>query len=436
MLPVLERFHRVVTNTPVMQWSGRVIQVRGNIVESEGPIAAVGERCTIVRDNHVSSDGEVVGFRAGRVLAMPLDDVSGIRFGDRLICDRSYPSVTVSADLIGRVIDSCGVPIDGAGSFTGERRAVLQGAPAAMERAPIRTCLPCGVRAIDAFLTCGRGQRIGIFGGSGVGKSTLVGMMVRNSTADVIVLGLIGERGREVREFLEDALGEEGRRRAVVVVSTSDESPLLRIRGALTATTVAEYFRDRGKHVLLILDSLTRLAMAQREVGLAAGEPPTAKGYTPSVFAQLARIVERAGASRCGSITAFYSVLMEGDDQMDPIVDAVRSLLDGHIILDRKLASEGHYPPIHILDSISRLMPAICSSEHLAQATQLRLMMSLYSRSEDLVKIGAYQKGSFPELDRAVALQPALRQFLQQTSKERADFNDSVSRLLALGQTS
>jgi flagellum-specific ATP synthase len=258
-----------------------------------------------------------------------------------------------------------------------------------LTRVPIRVPLGCGIRAIDGLLTCGRGQRVGIFGGSGVGKSTLIGMMTRATSADLTVLALVGERGREVREFLDEAIGAEGLQRSVVVVSTSDQSPLLRIRGALAATTVAEYFSAQGKNVLLVVDSLTRFAMAQREIGLAAGEPPTAKGYTPSVFTLLARLIERAGNFNTGSITAFYTVLMEGDDQQDPLVDAVRALLDGHVVLDRRLNGQGHYPPISVLDSLSRLMPAVCSGEHLEKARRLRQLLASYSASEDLIRVGA-----------------------------------------------
>jgi flagellum-specific ATP synthase len=293
----------------------------------------------------------------------------------------------------------------------------------------IRTPLGTGIRAIDALLTVGRGQRVGIFGGSGVGKSTLIGMMTRNTSADVTVVGLVGERGREVGEFLEHALGEEGRRRSVVLVSTSDQSPLMRMRAALAATTVAEYFAGEGNHVLLVLDSLTRFAMAAREIGLAAGEPATAKGYTPSVFARLAKLVERAGNFRMGSITAFYTVLMEGDDQQDPLVDAVRSLLDGHVVLSRSLASEGWYPPIEILDSVSRLMPAVASEEHRESAALVRRMLASYARSEDLVRIGAYRAGADEDLDRALRARPALREFLCQGSEERMDFSGCVQKL-------
>jgi flagellum-specific ATP synthase len=290
------------------------------------------------------------------------------------------------------------------------------------------------VRAVDAFLTCGRGQRVGIFGGSGVGKSTLMGMMARGTSADLTVVALVGERGREVREFLEGSMGEDGRRRSVVVVSTSDQSPLLRLRAAQSAHSIAEYFAARGKHVLLVLDSITRFAMAQREIGLAAGEPPTAKGYTPSVFTLLSQLVERAGNFRNGSITAFYTVLMEGDDQMDPIVDAVRALLDGHILLDRRMTSEGHFPPIQLLESLSRLMPAVCFHEHLAKVQRLRRMLADYTRSEDLIRIGAYQKGADPDLDRAMSVMPNLRAFSRQGPAETPSIEHTIDSLLTMAE--
>jgi len=304
--------------------------------------------------------------------------------------------------------------------------------PKPLERAPVRAPLGTGIRAIDGLLAVGRGQRVGVFGGSGVGKSTLIGMMTRNSEAEVIVVGLVGERGREVGEFLEDALGERGRRRAVVLVSTSDQSPLLRMRAALGATSVAEYFARQGKSVLLVLDSLTRFAMAAREVGLAAGEPPTAKGYTPSVFNRLARLIERAGQFERGSITAFYTVLMEGDDQQDPLVDAVRALLDGHIVLSRAMAAEGWYPPIQVLDSISRLMPAVASAEQRRQAALVRRMLAVHARSEDLVRIGAYKPGADPDLDRALRSRAEVRAFLEQDAGEDAALAGTLERLAAL----
>jgi flagellum-specific ATP synthase len=378
---------------------------------------------------------EVIGFRGSTVLSMPVHSPEGIRYGDPVEALGTRPEIAVGPALLGRVLDALGEPIDGGRRPEPAAVMAIDGAVRTpFERLPIRTALGTGIRALDAMLTVGRGQRVGIFGGSGVGKSTLIGMMTRNSAADVTVVGLVGERGREVGEFLEEALGEEGRRRSVVLVSTSDQTPLLRLRAALAATTVAEYFAAEGQHVLLVLDSLTRFAMAAREIGLAAGEPATAKGYTPSVFSRLARLVERAGNFRRGSITAFYTVLMEGDDQQDPLVDAVRSLLDGHVVLSRALASEGWYPPIDVLDSISRLMPAVAGESHREAAGLVRRLLAAYARSEDLVRIGAYKPGSDEDLDRALDARPALRQFLAQPAAERMPLGACVERLLELAR--
>jgi flagellum-specific ATP synthase len=415
------------------RWQGRVTQLIGQLVESEGPFCSVGELCEVVDASGTISPGEIVGFRGTTVLSMPLARPSGIRYGDRVVTWGARPQIRVGDGLLGRVIDGMGEPIDSLGPCNRRDSQMLEAAaPLPMERDLIREPIGCGVRAVDAFLTCGRGQRVGIFGGSGVGKSTLIGMMARNTSADLTVLALVGERGREVRHFLEEALGEEGRKRSVVVVSTSDQSPLLRIRAALAATAVSEYFCARGKNVLLVVDSLTRLAMAQREISLAAGEPPTAKGYTPSVFTLMARLIERAGKFSGGSITAFYTVLMEGDDQQDPLVDGARALLDGHIMLDRRLAAQNHYPPIAILDSISRLMPMVCSPQHLEKAQALRLLLAAYSASEDLIRIGAYQKGSDPVLDKALATLPELNRFLEQGPNEEVALDDTVNRLLGI----
>ncbi|MGA9564000.1 MAG: FliI/YscN family ATPase [Candidatus Korobacteraceae bacterium] len=415
-----------------LRWQGRVQQVLGNLIESAGPFCSVGESCEIVSGSGRSYSGEIVGFRGSTILSMSVERPQGIRFGDRIVTWGTRPSLRVGTDMLGRVIDATGSPLDSMGDYRALKTVQVDGsAPLPLNRVPIREPLSCGVRAIDGFVTCGRGQRLGIFGGSGVGKSTLIGMMARGTNADMTVLALVGERGREVGEFIE-ILGEEGRRRSVIVVSTSDQSPLLRIRAALTATAVAEYFCGLGKNVLLVVDSVTRFAMAQREIGLAAGEPPTAKGYTPSVLNMLARLVERAGRFAHGSITAFYTVLMEGDDQQDPVVDTVRSLLDGHILLDRALATRNHYPPISVLDSLSRLMPNIVSSTHLEQSKALRRLLAAYSRSEDLVRIGAYQKGADPVLDKAIEVLPALNSFLQQRPDELPDFADSLQRLTAL----
>jgi flagellum-specific ATP synthase len=429
LAPYFQRLQRSCT----LRWQGRVRKIVGQLVESDGPFCAVGECCQIVDAGGAQAEGEIVGFRGETVLSMLLDRPGAIRYGDRIFARGERPSIAVGEGLLGRVIDGCGNAIDAEGGFRRGELVPLDGpAPKALARIPIREPLGCGIRAVDGFLTCGRGQRLGIFGGSGVGKSTLIGMMARGTEADMTVLALIGERGREVREFLEDSLGDEGRKRSVVLVSTSDQSPLLRIRAALAATAVAEYFCARGHHVLLVVDSLTRLAMAQREIGLAAGEPPTAKGYTPSVFTLLARLVERAGRFAAGSITAFYTVLMEGDDQQDPLVDGVRALLDGHIMLDRRLAARGHYPPISVLDSVSRLMPAIVSQTHYGKARQLRELLAAHAASEDLIRIGAYQKGSDALLDRAVECVPETERFLKQSPREVIPLAEAISQLHAL----
>jgi flagellum-specific ATP synthase len=430
---LLEPYFKRLDEFSTLRWEGRVIKSAGNLIESEGPYGSVGEGCGILTAGGKIFAGEIVGFRGRTVLSMPLERPAGIRFGDKIVTRGTRPSIRVGPALLGRVVDGAGQALDAKGAYRArETWPLFSEAPLPLARTPIRDPIGCGIRAIDGFITCGRGQRVGIFGGSGVGKSTLLGMMARGTSADLTVLGLVGERGREVRDFLEDALGEEGRRRSVLVVSTSDQSPLLRIRAALTATAVAEYFCSLGKHVLLVVDSLTRFAMAQREIGLATGEPPTAKGYTPSVFSMLARLIERAGHFGAGSITAFYTVLMEGDDQLDPLVDSVRALLDGHVVLDRKLAVQGHYPPISVLDSLSRLMPAVTSSDHLGKARRLRQLLSSYAASEDLIRIGAYQKGADRVLDQAVAVLPLANAFLQQDRKERAPLEENIKSLLAL----
>jgi flagellum-specific ATP synthase len=431
--PILESYFRRLEEFSALRWTGRVTKAVGYLVESDGPFCSVGEGCAIITEEGRTFSGEIVGFRGRTVLSMPLERPSGIRYGDRIVTRGTQPSLRVGPDVLGRVIDGSGKPIDGKGGYRAREYWQLHGdPPLPLERVPIRTPLGCGIRAIDGMLTCGRGQRVGIFGGSGVGKSTLIGMMTRATSAELTVLALVGERGREVREFLEEAIGAEGLARSVVVVSTSDQSPLLRIRAALAATTLAEYFSAQGKSVLLVVDSLTRFAMAQREIGLAAGEPPTAKGYTPSVFTLLARLIERAGNFANGSITGFYTVLMEGDDQQDPLVDAVRALLDGHIILDRRLHAQGHYPPISILDSLSRLMPAVCSAQHLEKVRRLRQLLAAYGASEDLIRIGAYQKGADPTLDGAIAALPAIKTFLQQGKNDTAAFENSLDAVMAL----
>jgi flagellum-specific ATP synthase len=435
MTMLLERYFARLDHRQPWRWRGRVLESVGQTIESAGPLASVGECCEIEDAAGRAHLAEVIGFKGSNALIMPVETTEGIRFGNTVSALGVGPEIAVGPDLAGRVLNALGEPIDGGKPLAAVAPFPLDGAVRSpLDRTPIRRPLGTGIRVLDSLLTVGRGQRIGIFGGSGVGKSTLIGMMTRNTEADVTVVGLVGERGREVGEFLEDALGDQGRARSVVVVSTSDESPLKRMRAAMAATTVAEYFAAQGRHVLLVLDSLTRFAMAAREIGLAAGEPPTAKGYTPSVFTRLAKLVERTGQFRTGSITAFYTVLMEGDDQQDPLVDAVRSYLDGHVMLSRALAAEGWYPPIEVLDSISRLMPAVASTEHREQAALIRRLLAVYARSEDLVRIGAYKPGADPDLDRAIKARDSLRSFMTQDAHERVSFSDSLNRLAELAK--
>jgi flagellum-specific ATP synthase len=413
--------------------SGRVSRVVGLVVESIGPRARVGEICEL-RGSGAPLPLEIVGFRDGRMLSVPLGDTAGIRPGDRIVACGGVQSMPVGDGLLGRVIDGLGRPLDGLGPLDAPSRAPLR--PVALNplaRDPIVSPLGTGVRAIDALLTCGRGQRIGLFGGSGVGKSTLLGMMARGTVADVVVLALVGERGREVRSFLEHDLGPQGLEKSVVVVSTSDSPPLVRLRAAYGATAIAEYFRDQGKNVLLMMDSVTRFAMAQREVGLAAGEPPTAKGYPPSVFAMLPGLLERAGNLRgSGSITAIYSVLVEGDDTNEPIADAVRGILDGHIVLSRDLAARNHYPAIDVLPSISRTMPDVTDVAHRLKAGVVRQWLAALRDSEDLVSVGAYVPGTNPGLDAALERRDAISAFLCQRSDMCGGFSDAIAALEAL----
>jgi flagellum-specific ATP synthase len=418
---------------PAWRWSGRVVEANGQTIEAEGPLCSVGECCEIVDGDGLRHRAEVIGFRGRHVLAMPLEATRGIRYGDALLAMGVAPQIAVGEEMKGRILSGLGTPLDRLPTPRVAEMWPLDGTvPHPMERQPIKEPLQTGLRVVDGMLTVGRGQRVGIFGGSGVGKSTLIGMMTRNTAADLTVVGLVGERGREVREFVEESLGQEGRERSVVLVSTSDQSPLLRMRAAMAATSVAEYYASQGKHVLLVLDSLTRYAMAAREIGLAAGEPPASKGYTPSVFTRLAKLVERAGNFTNGSITAFYTVLMEGDDQQDPVVDSVRSLLDGHVVLSRSMAAGGWYPPVDVLDSLSRLMPAVTTLEHRAQASTARRLLAAHARSEDLIRIGAYKSGTDEELDRAMRAMPLLREFLEQGSREHVSMEDTVARLNAI----
>ena len=429
--PYLMRL-REVDPAPVF---GHVTRVVGLVVESQGPRARVGDVCELRRaDGGTVLPVEVVGFRDGRLLSVPLGDTTGIRPGDRIVARGGVLSLPAGDGLLGRVIDGLGRPLDGHGPLRTRERAPLR--PPAMnplDRDPVVAPIGTGVRAVDAMLTFGRGQRVGLFGGSGVGKSTLLGMMARGTAADVVVLALVGERGREVRTFLEHDLGPSGLERSVVVVSTSDSPPLVRLRAAYGATAIAEHFRDRGLNVLLMMDSVTRFAMAQREVGLAAGEPPTAKGYPPSVFALLPGLLERAGNVRGkGSITAIYSVLVEGDDTNEPIADAVRGILDGHIVLSRELAGRNHYPAIDILSSISRTMPDVTDVAHRQRAAAVREWMATLRDTEDLVSVGAYVKGTTPRIDQALERRERIQQFLCQPSDTLVGFGDALDALQAI----
>lgn len=417
--------------------SGRVAQAVGIVVEGYGPMTTVGELCRITRETAGGPiAAEVVGFREDRVLLMPLGDMHGIGPGSRITMSGQVATLAVGPGLLGRVLDGCGNPMDGKGPLTATDRYPLYAAPPnPLQRARLRTPLDLGVRAINGFLTCGRGQKMGIFSGSGVGKSVLLGMISRYTKADVNVIALIGERGREVNEFLERDLGAEALGRSVVVVATSDQAPLIRLRAALVATTIAEYFRDAEQQVLLLMDSLTRLAYSQREVGLAIGEPPTTKGYTPSVFTLLPKLLERVGTGPgSGTITGLYTVLVDGDDLADPIADTVRSILDGHIVLSRTLAARNHFPAIDLLQSTSRVMRDIVDRAHYDAARKLLELVARYRQSEDLVLLGAYKPGMNAALDRAVQAQEAINDYLRQDIDQAAGLPSSVQQLEALAQ--
>ncbi len=411
---------------------GRVSKVVGLIVESRGPEGSVGEQMLIHLGNGRRITAEVVGFHGSQVLLMPVENIEGIRPGLLVEATGHQPEIPVSEALLGRVIDPLGRPLDGGPEIEPEAHLPIHSQPPnPMQRRRISEVLATGVRSIDGLLTLGKGQRIGIFSGSGVGKSTLMGMVARNTSAQVNVIALVGERGRELREFIENDLGEEGLKRSVVVVATSDQTPLLRIRCALAGTAVAEYFMRRGKDVLMMMDSVTRFAMAQREVGLSAGEPPSSRGYTPSVFALLPRLMERAGTFEgMGSITGLYTVLVEGDDMNEPIADAVRGILDGHVVLSRRLATKNHFPAIDVLGSISRLFSTLAIPEQKQLVSKIRDLMATYNDAEDLIQIGAYVRGSSPNIDQAIHFQPAIQAFLRQAVAEESDHRQT---LLAMG---
>lgn len=428
---MLEKYKRVINKAEPIRVNGRVIDVIGLVIVSVGPNAVMGEICSIVdRNGNEVCKAEVVGFKNGKVLSIAIGEVHNISPACEIKASGKSFSVGVGKELLGRVIDGQGNPIDGKGeiNYSSFRESYRQ-PPNPLERKRITTPIQTGIRALDGLLTIGKGQRAGIFAGSGVGKSVTLGMIARNTSADVNVIALIGERGREVREFIERDLGNEGLQRSVVIVATSDKSPLIRMKGAYIGTTIAEYFRDLGMDVLFMMDSVTRFAMAQREVGLTIGEPPTTKGYTPSVFSLLPKLLERAGNTDKGSITGLYTVLVDGDDMTEPIADAVRSILDGHIVLSRRLANRGQYPAIDTLQSVSRVMPDIIDHDHYQRAIRFNEILATYKEAEDMINIGAYVKGSNPQIDHALSKITQLRGFLKQEIFEKALYNESVERL-------
>ncbi|MGB8717952.1 MAG: FliI/YscN family ATPase [Desulfobacterales bacterium] len=429
-----EPYHQAVAAAVGMRLEGRIAKVIGLIAEGTGPDVSIGSLCRIANDHGHELLAEVVGFKEARLLLMPYGDTRGIRPGSRIALIDTSPRADVGRGFLGRVVDGLGRPIDGKGSIVADARYPLHGKPInPMEREPIRQLMDVGIGAINTLVPLGRGQRVAIMAGSGVGKSVLMGMMTRHTAADVTVIGLIGERGREVKDFVAQTLGAEGMRQAVVVAATSDAPPLVRMRGAYLATTLAEYFRDQGRNVLLIVDSITRFAMSSRDVGLAAGEPPTSRGYTPSFFAQIPVLLERAGNLQGrGSITGIYTVLVEGDDMNDPVGDTVRSIVDGHIVLSRKLANRGHYPAIEVLESVSRVMRDVIEPQHLALRSKAVQVMAAFKSAEDLIAIGAYSDGSDPEIDQAKKLMPRIKQLLVQDIDQRVAYGEGLEALKAL----
>ncbi|MDR1620029.1 MAG: flagellar protein export ATPase FliI [Clostridiales bacterium] len=430
----INKYSAIIKNLDTVVCTGKVSQVIGLAVECVGLNARMGDVCSVQTGKDAYVTAEVVGFRDNKVLLMPLGELSGVGPEYKVRATNERLKVPVGARMLGRVIDAFGNPMDGLGPFEFEAmRPIDNQPPSPLLRRRIKEVLPLGVKAIDSMLTIGKGQRIGIFAGSGVGKSTLLGMMARNARSDVNVIILVGERGREVRDFLEKDLQEEGLKKSVIVCATSDRPALERLKSASAGTSVAEYFRDQGCDVLLMMDSLTRFAMAQREIGMAIGEPPVSRGYTPSVYAAMPKLLERSGSSDKGAITALYTVLVEGDDMNEPISDTVRGILDGHIVLSRKLANNNHYPAIDVLHSVSRLMPDIVTKEHYGQAGKVRNLMSVYRDMQDLIAIGAYKKGSDPEVDRAIAQMGPINELLMQQVGENYSFEEIVDMLMQIG---
>lgn len=425
-----KEYEKILENTESVSYYGEVCRVIGLTVESIGPHARVGEVCLIypLKEDASPVESEVVGFKDNNILLMPYGELSCIGPGSKVVSTNRALTVPVGMGFIGRILDGLGKPMDDKGDIrTVEYYNVDNSPPDPLKRERIREVLPLGIKAIDGLLTCGRGQRIGLFAGSGVGKSTLLGMIARNAKADVNVITLVGERGREVRDFIEKDLKEEGLKKSVLVIATSDRPALVRVRAAMIGTSIAEYFRDKGLNVLFLMDSLTRFAMAQREIGMTSGEPPVSRGYTPSVFATLPRLLERTGNSDKGSITGIYTVLVDGDDMNEPIADTVRGILDGHIVLSRALANRNHYPAIDILASVSRVMPDIVSKEHITLANKVRGVMSVYRDVYDLITIGAYKKGTNPEIDRSIDLHKEIEAFLCQGIEEGFAFEDTLN---------
>lgn len=421
----LERLSNLKPESQIIL-KGRVTKIVGMVVEADGPLLSIGSRCKLESVSGRKIPAEIIGFRDNRVVLMPYGESDGIAPDSPVISENSGNSIKVGDALLGRILDGFGEPIDGKGPIGDcQGCAIYATPPHPLERRVIKTPIYTGIKAIDGLITSGSGQRVGIFAGSGVGKSVLLGMIARNTNASVNVIALIGERGREVREFIERDLGEEGLKRSVVIVATSDQSALVRKQGAFIATRIAEYFRDSGREVMFMMDSVTRFAMAQREIGLTVGEPPTSKGYTPSVFGLLPKLLERAGTcSGTGSITGLYTVLVEGDDMNDPIADTVRSIIDGHIVLDRRIAAKNHFPAIDVMVSASRLMSEVTSKEHLTVAGKIRELIAQYKEAEDLINIGAYSKGSNPKIDEAIAKNAAINSFLRQEKSEKFSFED------------
>ncbi len=435
MNAILQKYTPIIHATRSVETVGRISQVVGMVLESNGPQAPIGEVCILRnRRGEEVSKSEIVGFRDNKILSMVLGEYSGIEPGMEIVASGNTLTATVGNGLLGRVLDGLGNPMDGKGPLPDTSlRSIYAQPPNPLSRKRITEPMATGVRAIDSLLTLGKGQRVGIFAGSGVGKSTLLGMIARNATADVNVIALIGERGREVRDFIEEDLGEEGLKRSVVIVATSDMPALVRVKAPLIATAIAEFFRDEGLDVMLMMDSVTRLALAQREIGLTIGEPPTTKGYTPSVFALLPKLMERAGTSDLGTITALYTVLVEGDDMNEPIADAARGILDGHIVLSRRLAALGHYPAIDILESVSRVMKDVITPQHRSAAQGMKEVLAAYREAEDMISVGAYQKGSNPLVDKAIELRPHTRKFFRQQVEDPTGYRDVVARLLEFG---